>query len=167
MKEKLTNLETLGIAIRSEKVAGQFYRLLAAKIQNYAVKNRIEAIARDEDQHDRVLSELYVRLSGESKAVAAPPNDFHKKQLEYAEKLGDLDFAAALKIAIEAESEAEKLYTDMAAGAGGSDAVRILTYLAEMEAGHRRVLEQELAMLGEDKNWFDKDLGTDIQLVGP
>ncbi|GAB4303061.1 MAG: hypothetical protein Kow0090_18680 [Myxococcota bacterium] len=167
MREEFTNLEILGIAIRSEIFARDFYIELSKKIKNPGVRKRVLALASDEREHRRILTAIYKKLSGEKNPPIPAETPRQKKQIEKVKRLKKTSVRTLLQIAIANESEAETRYTRLSQSGIGGEAVRILVYLAGMEAGHRRILESELEMLDEDKNWFDRNLGRDIQLVGP
>lgn len=160
----MTSLEILGLAVRKEIEAADFYEKLVERIQNPLVKARIGSLAREEKNHEKMLRTLYSHQSGEEHPPIPPSRPEVKKSIE---NIGDLDAKEAVKLAIEREREAEEMYTIAAQKNSDGSANFILLYLSEMEKGHRLALEVELDRLDKDTEWFEKDLGADIQLVGP
>lgn len=164
MKEELTILEIVGLAIRSEEEAAEFYGSISKIIKNELVRAKYEALAREEVGHRHMLVELYKKMTGESGAppkIPGKPSTAEGGKLPIsAESLEDL-----LKLAISREHEASEFYRNASLRVTGNVSKRIFEYLSGIERGHEAMLKSELEAYLLDRDWYaDKP---DIQLVGP
>lgn len=161
MEDQLTTVEILGLAIRSEEDAAQFYSDLAKRVKNDLVKAKYESLAREESAHRQLLFNLYRKMTGENKAPEIPGSP------ETAEGGGipvDVrDLEELLKVAIEREQKAYFFYKDCAEGMTDVNGKRLFEYLADVERGHEVMLASELEAYRRDKSWYADN--PDIQLV--
>ncbi len=163
MERELTTVEILGLAIRSEEEAAEFYGNLAKKIPNEVVRVKYEALAKEEVSHRHMLVGLYRKVTGED----APPRIPGKPLTAEG---GGVSFEASsieelLRMAIEREREACAFYRVLAGKMTDANSRRIIERLADIERGHESMIAVELETYLLDKSWYaDKP---DIQLVGP
>jgi rubrerythrin len=158
----LTVLEILGVAIKKEIDAANFYRNLADHVANQIVKNRFLALAKDERIHRALLQTEYKRLTGETRNPPAPKMDFPKDDKFDFDKF---HIEEALLFAIKAEREAQKLYSEAAKISNDPRGRRMLDYLVEFERGHERQLKSEIDFYKKSPLWFDET--EDLIHVGP
>ncbi|HPQ81163.1 MAG TPA: ferritin family protein [bacterium] len=164
MKDDLTLLEVIGLAIRSEEDAAEFYGSISKVINNELVRAKYEALAKEEVGHRQMLVDLYKRMSGEKGAPPRIPGspataEGGKPPFE-ADALEDL-----LSHAISREVEANDFYRKAAARAIDNNSRRTLEYLADIEHGHELMLRSELEAYLRDRDWYAEK--PDVQLVGP
>lgn len=164
MKEGLTVLEVIGLAIRSEEEAADFYGHMAGRIKNELVRTKYESLAKEEIDHRHMLVELYKKMTGEN---SAPPKIPGKPKAAEGKKEGvaSESFEKLLKIAIKREQEANDFYRKAAAHAIDTNAKRTFEYLADIEQGHELLLKREYDSYLRDRNWYAEK--PDVQLVGP
>jgi len=158
---ELTVVEILGVAIKKELDAARFYRRLADRIANPLVRERFKALAKDERVHKAMLRAEYKRLTGVGEPPL-PPKDFLKDEA--------YDFAAfavedALRFAIQAERDAQRLYAQAAKTSADPRGKRLLDYLVEFEKGHERQLRAELEFYKKAPLFFEDE--NDLMHVGP
>ena len=163
MNADLTAIEVVGLGIRSEEDAAEFYGTLAKKIKNDLVKAKFESLAREEIGHKQVLSSLYKKMTGEPAPPMIPgaPDTAEgggtPVDVENIEEL--------LRLAISREQKANNFYKEAAKKAADNSGRRTLEYLAGIEYGHELMLKEELKAYLNDKDWYANS--PDIQLVGP
>ena len=164
MRSDLTTIEILGLAIRSEEDAAQFYSALAKRLQNALVRMKFEELAREEGRHRQVLTALYKKTAPDGGAPHVPgaPDTAESGDAEKV-KTESLSIEAALGLAIKREGEAQAFYQDAASKTTDISAKRLLEYLSDIEQGHKLMLEAERAAFKRDENWYADH--PDIQLV--
>ncbi|MFH0800373.1 MAG: ferritin family protein [Pseudomonadota bacterium] len=164
MKEDLTVLEILGLAVRSEEEAAAFYGSLAEMIKNDLVRARYESLAKEEVAHRQMLVALYRKMTGEKGAPPRIPGD--PETAEGGRPPASQDsLEGLLKLAIERERAAHDFYLRAASGAVEPTARRIFEYLADIERSHEDLIKTELDAYLRDSNWYAEK--PDVQLVGP
>ncbi|MBT3180884.1 MAG: ferritin family protein [Deltaproteobacteria bacterium] len=163
MDADLTPVEVVGLGIRSEEDAAEFYGTIAKMIKNDLVKAKFESLAREEVGHKQVLSALYKRMTGESAPPKIPgsPNTAEGGGIP----VGVDNIEGLLELAISREHSANMFYRDAAKKAKDNNGKRTLEYLAGIEHGHEVMLKEELKAYLNDKDWYSNN--PDIQLVGP
>lgn len=163
MKEDLTLLEIVGLAIRSEEDAAEFYGGISKIIRNDLVRTKYEGLAREEVGHRHMLVELYKKMSGEETPPRVPghPATAEGGRTPFvADSLEEL-----LRHAIDREVAANDFYRKAAARAVDQGGQRTLEYLADIERGHELLLRTELGAYLRDRDWYAEK--PDVQLVGP
>ncbi len=154
MDTKLTSLEVIGMAVRSEEDAAKFYGHIARMIDNETVKTKYLHLAKEESTHRRLLVDLYKQLasaSGKPPKIPGSPETAEGAEIpeEIAGSLEDL-----LRLAIQREKEAQAFYRKAAESATDLSGKRILEYLVRVEKGHEDMLEAELDAYLMDKSWY-------------
>lgn len=162
MEPKLTAVEVVGLAIRSEEEASKFYGQISKSVKNELVKARYEHLAREEALHKSLLTSLYKSMTGDE----VPPPRIPGEPV-VAEGAGEAPASASLedmlKLAIRREQEATRFYRDAAAQASDPTGRSLLEYLADNERSHEAMLLVELEAYLRDKDWYANN--PDIQLV--
>jgi rubrerythrin len=162
----LTTLEVLGIAIKSEIEAIKLYYRMKDKTKNPDLKAKLDFIASQEKNHERLLTEAYrkkfpgVELSMPSNTIVPSIDDVLPSEATLKEL-----FAAAM----EAEKKADEFYTGLAKKTRDQSSRSMLEYLASMERSHLSILEAEFRQLEntEDYNTDDFLRGDRLMNVGP
>jgi len=162
MDGKMTTLEIIGLAVKSEQDASDFYKKVAGAIKNEVVKIKYENLSREELGHKALLKGLYSKLTG----GGALPKDIKGAPLtaESGFPVAVTDLEGALLLAISREQEANRFYLNAATRTDDQSACRILQYLADMEKGHELTLSGELESFRRDRDWYANN--PEIQLLG-
>lgn len=154
MDPKLTSLEVIGMAVRSEEDAAKFYGHISKMIENDLVRAKYEHLAREEINHGRMLVGLYRKMSG---GQDSPPRVHGTPETaegggvpeDMAESLESL-----LALAVRREQKAGAFYREAASRTTDLSGQRILRYLADVENGHELMLKKELEAYHRDKDWY-------------
>jgi rubrerythrin len=162
----LTTLEVLGIAIKSEIEAIKLYHRMKDKAKNPDLKAKLDFLASQEKNHERILTEAYrkrfpgVELSTPPKTLVPSIDDVLPPEATLKEL-----FAAAM----DAEKKADDFYTTLAKKTRDQSSRSMLEYLASMERSHFSILEAEFRQLEftEDYNTDDFLRGERLMNVGP
>ncbi|MCX5754244.1 MAG: ferritin family protein [Candidatus Krumholzibacteria bacterium] len=162
----LTTLEVLSIAIKSEIEAIKLYRRMNEKAKNPDLKVKMDFLASQEMNHERILTEAYrkkfpgVDLSMPPKTLVPSIDDILPPEATLKEL-----FAAAM----EAEKKADDFYTGLAKKTRDQSSRSMLEYLASMERSHFSILDAEYRQLQftEDYNTDDFLRGDRLMNVGP
>lgn len=162
MKADLTTVEVLGLAIRSEEEAAEFYSSVAKMIKNELVRSKYEALAQEENRHREMLLGLYRRATGEKEAPVIPGSP---RTAEGGFPIPKISVENLLRLAIAREQEAQAFYRRAAERTSDHTAQRMLQYLADIEHGHELMLNAELEAYLRDRDWYADN--PDVQLVGP
>ena len=135
--------KVLDFAIQKEQEAADFYTELAKKMKNKAMKDVFEGFAREEMGHKSKLQAVKKgkRLVPAEKAIldlkigdSLVVESEHKENMSYQE---------ALIVAMKAEKEAFKLYSNLAAVTDDTAMRELLMGLAQEEAKHKLRFEIE------------------------
>lgn len=164
MEEEPTLVEIIGLAIRSEEDAADFYGRMSKLIKNELVRKKYESLAKEEVGHRHMLVELYKKMTGET---LPPPGIPGKPQTAEAGEpsMTVNSIEELLNFAISRERKAFEFYQTAARRVANDNARRVFEHLSGIERGHETLLKSELESYLKNKNWYaDKP---DIQLVGP
>jgi len=162
----LTTLEVLSIAIKSEIEAIKLYHRMKDKSKNPDLKAKLDFIAEQEKNHERILTEAYrkkfpgVDLSMPPKSLVPSIDDILPAEATLKEL-----FAAAM----DAEKKADDFYSGLAKKTRDQSSRSMLEYLASMERSHFSILDAEFRQLEftEDYNTDDFLRGERLMNVGP
>lgn len=152
---ELTALEILGIAIKAEISSYGLYKRFARRVANPIAKQRILALADDEQRHREILTEKYRELSGEEQPPIPDTGDLRQLEADI-EKMSNKE---VLELAAGKETQARKFYSAAAQKAADPTGRSVLEYLAEMERGHEEVLRQEIKALEKNPLWHEQQAG--------
>jgi erythrin-vacuolar iron transport family protein len=167
MERKLTSLEVIGMAIRSEEDAAKFYGHISTMTENDLVRAKYRQLAKEETGHKKVLVNLYTKMTN---AKGPPPKipgepDTAEGGVVPDEISGSLE--DLLKLAIDRERKAKDFYRDAAAKATDLSGERILRYLSDVEHGHELMLKNELEAYLRDTQWYTGEEWPEMLHVGP
>jgi rubrerythrin len=132
----------LDFAIDNEIEAYQFYTDLAAKVDNPAMKQVFLEFAAEEQGHRKLLEDA----KRGKKINTGDENIADLKIADYAidcHPTPDMDYQAALILAMKKEKASFALYFDLSAAAKGPTAKTLLQFLAQQEAKHKLRFELE------------------------
>ncbi len=163
---RLTSLEVLAVAIKSEIHAAQLYERLSNMVRNRGLRERLGFLQGEEEQHRKLLEELYAK-------------SFPQVELRLPEKsLVPIEVALGegatvpelIQLAMKAEKDSESFYREMADRAQDPSGKTLLMYLSRMEQGHYHLLENEYGMISQFPDYYeveDFQLGEEMIHLGP
>ena len=142
MKKFKISDDILDFAIENEVKAYKFYTGLAAKMDNRTMKQVFGDFAAEEKGHKKQLENIKKSKTFHvsNKQVA------DLKIADYTvavEPTGDMDYQAALVLAMKEEKKAFQLYTTLADLVEDATAKQLFTSLAQQEARHKLRFELE------------------------
>jgi rubrerythrin len=134
--------EALNYAIGREQAANSLYRLLAERARQPATRAMLEELAVQEHQHQERLEGLtqedVARVKPGEVVVGEPDGT---KDVEFDP---EMDFVAALRLAIHKEEDSVKLYQSLSREADDALLKKLFGALVEQEQAHRSRLQDEL-----------------------
>ncbi len=133
--------DLLVVAHTSELEAKDFYYGLCRDADTSFMLQRLEFLAREEENHQRVIESIFNDLfpGEEITTIEESPIPLPALALDESLSLDEL-----LDKAMEAELAAQKFYKSLADRFGDRPDVRkVLDYLADMETEHYNILESE------------------------
>jgi rubrerythrin len=159
---KLTTLEAVALAVRSEIDSAGLYRRLAERVKNPQVKELLRGLAEEEERHEKGLMKLYrSMLNGQEPSV--PGQDGRGKSLPIDP---EADIASVIAAARDKENSSEKFYKDAASSVTDFKTRQFFLDLAETERKHFAMLQAQLDKLADDPHWFDREESKPVHL-GP
>lgn len=162
MKSELTAVEAIGLAIRSEEDAADFYGKVSKMVKNELVKAKYVSLAKEEVGHRAILVNLYKKLTGENAPPRIPGDP---KTAESGFPVAMTSMEEIFEFAISREQEAQAFYRRAASSTSDVSGKRTFEYLADIERGHELMLKMEYDAYKRDRDWYSNN--PDIQLVGP
>ena len=158
-------LSILKEAILNEQDGYKFYTDLAAEIEDERGRKLFQTLAKDEEEHLRILQVEYSQVdeSGQwldvEKARAERPPDSVLRLfplegaagLKLEPEAGDL---AALELAMDFERRAYEMYDQAAKQTPDLTAQSVFKYLARWEDGHYTVLQEAYDYLANKGMWY-------------
>jgi rubrerythrin len=156
-------IKTIKDAVMVEVKGQQLYSHAATEAKDPAARAMFEMLARDEDDHVRILMTQYKSLMAEGKLNLA---DVHPAEVDHGAasvvtddfrksvKRGNFELAV-ISIGCDLENKAIAYYKEHAARTEDADLKQLFTWLVEWEDGH---LEQllELEKIYQDAYWADQ-----------
>ncbi|MEZ4524977.1 MAG: ferritin family protein [Desulfobacterales bacterium] len=160
--EENNSLKILKNAILLEKRGEAFYRKVAEQTDSKAVKEFFTAMAAEEENHIRILSDQFISFK-ENKQFK-PGNYIGKTACDTASEILNTDLqkkisaagfeSAAIGAAISMEERAVSLYSHQAEKAEDPEERKLYAWLADWEKGHLNLLLQMDRQLTE-RIWND------------
>jgi len=153
--QKYTKEEVFLSAMKSEVEARRIYTMLAERIKNAYMKDRMMFLAAEEAKHYNGLERLY-KKEMKKKSVKLPQAT--PVPLPAIKEPGPATpVSEVIASAMGAEKAAQDFYLSFAAiFPPDSDQSWLLIYFANMEKGHYQLLESEKALMEKDE-YFDTD----------
>lgn len=144
-----TNInELFDFALKQENEASAFYEELANKMQNPGVKQIFEELAEDEKGH-ATLIENYKKDPSLQDRFHKPMHDYKVAETQDMPPLStDMLPRDAIALAMKREQEAANFYNALAQSAINPLEKGILESLANMELGHKQILENVFVEIG-------------------
>lgn len=138
-----TTQEILDFAIREEEKAAEFYRMMAGRVDQPAMRKAFEDFAREEDGHKAKL--LGVKRG--NRAISSKERVLDLKIVDYLVKVdpfsAELDYQQILVVAMKKEKAAFLLYQTLAEVAEDKNLRDLFLALAQEEAKHKLRFEIE------------------------
>ncbi len=167
MDKQLTSLEVIGMAVRSEEDAVQFYTHISQMIENEVVRAKYQHLAKEEAMHRKLLVDLYKKMAAEQKKPPKIPGN--PVTAEGGAVPADIEdsLEALLTLAIQREHDACAFYRRAAESSADMSGRRILDYLVHVEAGHAEMLENEKEAYLENRKWYTGEDDPGLIHLGP
>lgn len=145
--------EIIAFAIGRESQAADFYQISAAKSEKPATKSMFNELAAEEMKHKNLLEKLTLEQLGSFKSSKID-NLGMSSIIQDAQFSSDMEYPAALRMAIKKEEEAIQLYSVLAEQAlkappecsntSNKDQIKqLFDFLVEQEKQHKNQLEVE------------------------
>jgi rubrerythrin len=161
--KKQAMVDAVKQALMVEIKGQELYTHAATKTEDPAARALFEALAKDEDDHVRILKSQYKSLMEDGRidlAAVHPAEVDHGSHMIIDDKFkrsiqrGTFEMAV-IGIGCDLENKAISYYKEQAAKAEDADLRQLFTWLAEWEDGH---LEQllELEKIYQDAYWADQ-----------
>lgn len=160
-----TAIEAIGLAVKSEEDAAEFYQNVANLVKNDLVRAKYMSLAMEEVGHRLILVNLYKKMTGETTEPPKITSNIPTAEGGGGTPMAVEKFEDILNFAIKREQEAQAFYKKAASKTSDISGKRTFEYLADIERGHELMLKAELEAYRRDKNWYSDN--PDIQLVGP
>ncbi len=164
---EMTALEILGVAVKSEIEAANFYRRLNARVKSDLLRAKINFLVLEERKHRQVLLRLSRQRFGQI------PKPLPAKGITPGYSLGswkNLTLADIFDVALKAERAAEAFYSDARKVVKDELASRILDYLRRVERSHAALILSEIDLLRRFPEHYDVagfHLGEEFVHIGP
>ena len=150
MKDTESNTEVLELAISREEDANRFYRILATKAKDPAMRKVLEGLADEELTHKATL-ELEMMKLGYVVQPLARENDDEDDDFRDKPEI-EMSYADMLVMAIEKEEASYRLYVDLIGRVTNEAWRETLMALAEQEVKHKIRFELEYDNLTSSSN---------------
>jgi len=142
----------LSLAIDREVEAYTFYRNVADKVKDKALKSLFDELAGEEKKHREFLQGFLAKDVSKMKFAAG--HDYKVGDALPSPKLTmDLKPLDGLVLAIKKELEAMQMYTQFAKAAADVETQLLFTQLANMERGHKARLEDIYTNMAFPETW--------------
>ncbi len=156
--------EIIQTAVQLEEDGKSFYLDAAASASNPAVKDVLESLAKDEENHikwiretmgvERSARELNQETYGRVKHIFAQAPEETKEAFKASR-----DDIQPLKLAVEREQKTWKAYQDWAGEVSDPSLKALLEKLVEVEKFHEHLLENTILYLEDPASFHQKDEG--------
>jgi rubrerythrin len=142
----------ISTAIDREVEAYTFYRSVADKVKDKALKSLFEELAGEEKKHREFLQGFLAKDAGKMKF--APGHDYKVGDALPSPALTvDMKPLEGLVIAIRKELEAMQMYTQFANAAADTETQLLFSQLANMERSHKSRLEDIYTNMAFPEVW--------------
>ena len=142
----------ISVAIRAEVEAHEFYRDVAKRTENLSVKKIFAELAEEEMNH-RELLERYRMDTSLAIRFKAPPDYKVAETVDEPKLTMDMTPADAIALAMKKEQQAMEFYRSLANICDDSKVKDAYNNLANMELGHKHLLEKAFVDIGYPESW--------------
>jgi rubrerythrin len=150
----LTALEALGIAIRAEADAAELYTEMAARVGNPLLAQKLQLLASEETQHQRMLEHAYRERFPEV-PFEMPPSQL-PKEISCAPLREKHTLKHILSCAIEEERRSHEFYLRAADRVNDPSGRQMFHFLADWEFCHQMALTAEYEMVTRYPRYFEQ-----------
>lgn len=150
----LTLKDALDLAVLVEEEARERYEELADQMDVHHTRGAcsfFRFMAGNEEKHRAALAERRAALFGDAPREVEPAMIFDVEAPDYDEARMFMSARAALETAHRSEVKAHGFFVSLLERVRDPDARALLEELRDEELEHRRLVEAELAKLGEDE----------------
>ena len=152
LNDRLTPLEAVAFAVRSEMESTNLYAKLIKKVRNPEVPRMLRELAEDEEKHRLGLMNLYRGMLGDEEP-SIPMEDGRTKEWEIDP---DAEPLVVMTKARDKELDSERFYQDAATRVQDFKTRMFFIELADTERRHAIVLGAQVEKLRADPHWFDR-----------
>ncbi len=144
--------EVVNFAIEREVEARKFYLDIAANSQQDLVKKMFLEFAEEEKKHEKILKE--VLNNKEEQLHFAKSDDYGiAETVEFPAVSTEMPLADIFALAMKNEEQAVLMYQKMAADASSPQMRELFENLANMEQGHKYLLEEAYTDVAYGEVW--------------
>jgi rubrerythrin len=160
---KYTLEDILLAAIKSEMESNSIYSTLAHKVKNGLLKDKLLFLAKEEQKHKEFIERLYAAKFPKKKLYIPATTPVPLPSFSIPDE--DTPLGILLQHAMKAEQAAYDFYTSLSTVFANEEKIHnILSYFADMELQHYKILEIEK----ENMDRFEEaDVYWDMVHVGP
>ena len=147
-------------AIKSEISANDVYIMLAGRVKNAFLKDKLNFLAHEEEKHEKTLRGVYNENFPGKEVVVPEETPVPLPDIILPDERVPL--TQVLESAMGAEMGANEFYTKISELFDNPTTKATLAYLAAMELGHYKLLaiEKEIAQTFEDFNVYEPMMHT-------
>ncbi len=148
-------------ALKSEVESKTVYSVLAERVRNAFLKDRLTFLAGEEEKHKRFVEGVYKKRFPGKGIVLPERTPVPLPALKVPDET--IPLSEVFKSAMEAERLSHDFYKELAAQFSETDVQRTLLYFADMEMNHYRIVEAEyehtLRFEDFDTEWLMMNVG--------
>lgn len=145
-------------AIAMERFGQEYYGWFAKSISDRKGKSLMRGLAGDEKEHEEIWSKEYRAQCGKAPPAKIDVNLGQKAVMEvFTQKRGKGEteiIPKILKLGIEIEQKSVDFYSSKSKTIKDAKVKKLLEQLAEIERGHKAVLEESLFHMRQDGAWW-------------
>lgn len=140
--------EVLTFALRMEQGALRRYSRMAGQAKSRLAGAKLRYLAEEEREHARLLGQAIRSLTRPEKLRRTPVSRAEVAGFPEGDTL-----EASLKLALRAEKDSESFYRRCSKRCRKAAARKLFDWLAEQEARHARLIQDELVLVGGSFAW--------------
>jgi rubrerythrin len=142
MNLKTYDLEELLLAaLKSEVESNKLYSKIARTVKNALLKDKLLFLAKEEEKHRLYVEQIYKKTYPGKKPILPKTTPVPLPALTLPDE--DTPLSAVLKTAMQAELAAKEFYTYLSTQFQNTSIRNTLSYFADMELTHYKILEIE------------------------
>ncbi len=150
---RLTAMEAVALAVRSEIESTHLYGRLAERVKNTAVRDVLLELQADEEKHQEHLMALYRKMLG-GQEPSIPAGDGREKDVKLDPEASYVEVITAAR---DKERSSEEFYKRAAETVLDYKTRMFFLDVAEQERHHASALQSLLDQLQEDPLCFDRE----------